>query len=180
MVSEEKKPSFFATIPGILTGLAALITAITGLILLFQSSKDESIPEDLLNIAPDARITASSTLPKAPPPLAIDRDVFTSWNAGGPPVQWIDLELSKPADIVRLRLIVDQLPAGDTRHVILGHTSKGNGYEVLHEFEGTTKDKGKLDHSPTVPWKNIDHLRIETAESPSWVSWREIEIYTKH
>jgi hypothetical protein len=180
MVIEEKKASFFTTVPGILTGLAALITAITGILIWRGSSPSDRPPVDLMNITQNSVVTASSALPAQPPSLAADGNIDTSWNAGGPPVQWIDLELSKSADLVKLRLTPEQLPTtDDTRHVILGSTSKSSGYEVLHEFEGKTTDKRPLVYTPTEPWRDIDHLKIETTTGRSWVSWREIEIYTE-
>jgi hypothetical protein len=34
-----------------------------------------------------------------------------------------------------------------------------------------------LEHSPDPVWTNVRYVRVDTASSPSWVSWREIEIY---
>jgi hypothetical protein len=185
MIDEEKKPSSFATVPGILTGLAVLIMVLAGFLWYWRAQQEKPVPEpaptptpapELSNLAPTSHLTASHASPDAPPGLAADGDIRTSWNAGGFSPQWIDVGLQKPSNIVKLRLIVNQAPAGDTRHVVLGHSASGGDYEVLYEFKGITEDKGALEYSPPNAWKDIDHLRIETTTSPSWVSWREIQI----
>jgi len=33
-----------------------------------------------------------------------------------------------------------------------------------------------LEAAPDSPWQGIRYLRVETLSSPSWVSWREIEV----
>jgi hypothetical protein len=48
---------------------------------------------------------------------------------------------------------------------------------LLHEFNGFTVDDQVLEHEPASAWTNVRHVRVETWASPSWVSWKEIEIY---
>ncbi len=176
MTGEENKKAFFATMPGILLGAAAFI-ALLGVFLWFQSRPPSvEVPKEV-NVAQTATLTSSHSSTAYPPALVIDGNLETSWNAEGSAPQSIDFELAQPAKIVRLHLVMNQDPAGNTRHLVLGRASTTGGYLLLHEFKGATADKGVLDFSPPTPWEGIRQIRIETAESPSWVSWREIEIY---
>ena len=34
-----------------------------------------------------------------------------------------------------------------------------------------------LEFTPDAPWQDLVAMRIETRESPSWVAWREIEVF---
>jgi hypothetical protein len=46
-----------------------------------------------------------------------------------------------------------------------------------HEFNGFTVDGQVLEHKPGTAWTNVRYVRVETNASPSWVSWKEIEVY---
>jgi hypothetical protein len=48
---------------------------------------------------------------------------------------------------------------------------------LLHQFNGFTVDDQVLEHEPARGWTNVRHVRVETHASPSWVSWKEIEVY---
>ena len=34
-----------------------------------------------------------------------------------------------------------------------------------------------LEYVPSAPWDGVRYLRVETRASPSWVAWREIEVF---
>jgi len=51
-----------------------------------------------------------------------------------------------------------------------------NPYWLLHEFLGYTYDAQYLEFSPSSPWQGIRFVKVETIYSPSWISWREVEI----
>lgn len=55
-----------------------------------------------------------------------------------------------------------------------------NPYWLLHEFQNYTYDAQYLEYSPSNPWQGIRFVRVETIYSPSWVSWREIEILSNN
>jgi hypothetical protein len=46
----------------------------------------------------------------------------------------------------------------------------------IYEFSGNEFDFDVLNFVPATPLKNIRYLKVVTTESPSWVSWREIEV----
>jgi hypothetical protein len=60
---------------------------------------------------------------------------------------------------------------------VLGKARAGDPYQLLHEFAGLTMDYQWLDHSPPTPWENVRFLRVKTTTSPSWVAWREIQVF---
>lgn len=72
---------------------------------------------------------------------------------------------------------MDQFPAGDTIHRVFGKTNSGDVYDELHVFSGDTEFGDELNYEFETTIENIRYIRIETTESPSFVSWSEIEIY---
>ena len=109
--------------------------------------------------------------------FAVDGDPGTSWNSGGGPLQWIQIDLGESYTIAEIRLTVAQSPAGDTTHVVYGSgTSTGRYRVILHVFRGPTDDSDVLVFRPDEPIPGVRVLRIETTLSPSWVAWREIEV----
>jgi hypothetical protein len=107
--------------------------------------------------------------------MAVDGDPNTQWSAGAFPTQWIEIDLGAPYTIGEIRLTVGQWPAGDTVHQIWVGTTR-EAMQMAYEFSGHEYDFDVLNYIPTKSLKNIRYMRIDTTESPSWVSWREIEV----
>ncbi|MDQ7064218.1 MAG: T9SS type A sorting domain-containing protein [candidate division KSB1 bacterium] len=128
------------------------------------------------NLALHKPVTASSSLPDQPAEHAVDGWMNTNWGAGAHPPQWIEIDLESPVNIAILRLAVEQFPAGNTRHRIWGKTNSGDPYNLLHEFSGFTQSGDILQQTAGPSWSNVRFIKVETVESPSWVSWSEIEI----
>jgi hypothetical protein len=129
------------------------------------------------NIALGKSATASQSLAEGPPSNAVDGNKDTSWQSGGDAPQWIEIDLDNTFTIEEVRLFVDQAPAGDTTHRLLGKTNKGDSFAEMHVFSGRTDFGDLLDHEFGNPVEGIRYIRVETTESPSWVSWSEIEIF---
>lgn len=127
------------------------------------------------NIALGKRVRFSSQLSDQTGALAVDGDFGTLWNSGGGPKQWIEVDLGNNYNILEIRLSISQYPEGKTVHRVLGKSSSGQ-YVLLTTFEGNTTDGQTLVFAPHQPMKDIQFIRVETIESPSWVAWREIEI----
>jgi len=106
---------------------------------------------------------------------AVDGDPGTVWNAGDGPKQWIEIDLGAAYDIREIRLLPNQYPVGKTVNRVLGK-APGGDFVLLYTFEGVTHDSELLSYAPPAPWNGIQVIRVETTTSPSWVSWREIEI----
>jgi len=130
------------------------------------------------NLALSRPASASSSLPSNPPSLAVDGLWNTHWGAGNFPPQWIDIDLGSPQTIARVRLVVDQFPDGNTVHTVKGlGPGTGGSYVDITQFQGHTTSLQVLEHQPPAPWEQIQWIRVETSQSPSWVAWREIEVF---
>ena len=130
----------------------------------------------LRNIARGRPVVASAEQTTVPATYAVDGDTTTSWGAGQFAPQWIEIDLGAPVAIAAIRLGVEQTPDGDTVHAVLGKPP-GGPYRELHVFRGRTVTGGLLEHVPSGPWDGIRYLRVETRASPSWVAWREVEVF---
>jgi hypothetical protein len=129
------------------------------------------------NLAYKKTTRFSSALPGYLGNLAVDGDIGTWWSAGKGPPQWIDVDLGDSFNIMSIRLVISQFPAGMTVHKIWGRGSgTSDGYVLLHSFAGVTNDTVTLSFKPETPWQGIRDIRIETLQTPSWVAWREIEV----
>lgn len=109
---------------------------------------------------------------------AVDGDNSTAWNAGTfagtHTPQYVDLDLRTAQTISHIRLLTNQAPSGTTTHTVYGGPQKTN-LAVLKVISGFTTDNQALDIYGS--FANIRYLRVETEQSPSWVSWREISVF---
>lgn len=129
------------------------------------------------NIALGRPATGSGSYRKSAASGAVDGSSEFIWNSGDYAPQWIEIDLGSPQSIGEISLLTAQSPDGDTVHRVLGKASAGAPYDLLYEFAGFTTDDQWLHHAPSAPWENVRYLRIRTIESPSWVAWREIQVY---
>jgi F5/8 type C domain len=133
------------------------------------------IPND--NIAYGKPVAASRSQSTDPPANAIDDNAGTQWIAGDGPVQWIQVDLQGTYRVTEIRLLVAQYPAGNTTHRVQVRASSTGAYETVYEFQGSTNDNDWLVFKPDMPLENIGQIRIQTIASPSWVAWKEIQVY---
>lgn len=127
------------------------------------------------NLALNQSVLVSASLPEHPAHFAVDGVESTHWGSGDGPPQWIEVDLGAPATITEIRLQTSQYPEGNTLHVLSAREENANFAEV-HRFTQFTRDGDWLVFNPHTPLENIRHVRIETLESPSWVSWFEIQV----
>ena len=105
--------------------------------------------------------------------FAFDRDPQKLWNSETFAPGWIQLELEQPAEITRIRLLTAQNPPGPTSHQIVGGLTP-DSLAQLGTLDGDTADSQWLELQPKV---QVRYVKIVTVKSPSWVVWREIEVY---
>jgi hypothetical protein len=105
---------------------------------------------------------------------AIDNNSGTFWNAGNFPQQWIQLDLGQMSTLSQVRLLVAQLPAGQTTHQVYGGATP-DALSLLGTFDGTTQSGQWLEMNTILT--GIRYLKVITTSSPSWVAWSEIEVY---
>jgi hypothetical protein len=120
---------------------------------------------------------ASRYLESNPPDMAFDGLMTNWWGAGDFAPQWIEVDLQAAYPITAIRLITGQSPDGPTVHRVWVRGTSGP-YTLMHEMSGFTTDVQLLEFMPAEPWEGIQFVKVETISSPSWVSWREIEIET--
>jgi hypothetical protein len=72
-------------------------------------------------------------------------------------------------------LLVGQSPEGRTRHRILAGSNEED-LEEVHVFDQFTQDATWISFTPETAIENVQIVRLETLESPSWVAWLEIQV----
>jgi hypothetical protein len=138
----------------------------------------DACAEDLLppvNRALNKTVTASNSLPDGNPELAVDGDYDTEWNAGDGPPQWIEIDLGEDYNITTINLHVAQFPDGSTVHKLEGKNSSGD-WITLTEFSGETTGTDILTYTGTGD-ASYRYIKVTTQTSPSWVAWKEIEVF---
>jgi predicted amidohydrolase YtcJ len=122
-------------------------------------------------------VTVSNYLNDQKPGKAFDSDEESSWGAGDYPPQYIQVDLLKNTTLERIELVVDQFPAGFTRHQVLGaQEGQSMNLSLLHEFTGNTDPLQTLGFDFVAGNNNFRYVRVATLQSPSWVAWREIRL----
>jgi hypothetical protein len=127
------------------------------------------------NLALNKPVLVSAALPDQTPGMAVDGDQNTQWSAGAFPTQWIEIDLGAPSTLGEIRLTVGMWPAGETVHRLWVGASRET-MRLVAEFSGQEYDYDVLSFTPATPLPSIRYVRVDTTESPSWVSWREIEV----
>jgi F5/8 type C domain len=120
-------------------------------------------------------VEVSAALPDQTAQMAVDGDPITQWSAGAFPIQWIQIDLGASYTVGEIRLTVGQWPAGQTVHQLWVGANL-DAMQLVNEFSGQEFDFDILNYAPATPLENIRYVRVVTTESPSWVSWREIEV----
>lgn len=130
---------------------------------------------DMVNIALNQPTSASSFYPGSPPRQVNDGDLEKGWTATDAP-QWISITLPNSYSIKKIRLLVEQSTNGYSEHEI--YIKRFNGaWELIKELKGSTSRGEWLEVLFDAPLLNIDAIQVKTLLVPSWVSWREIEVY---
>ena len=108
--------------------------------------------------------------------LAFDGDPNTNWNAKNFAAQWIAVTLDALYLVDRIALVVAQTPPGPTTHVLwLGNGSGARG--LYTRLEDIQTEDGQTIEVLLDPPQPVDELLVHTLESPSWVGWREVQVF---
>ena len=144
-----------------------------------QSQPDPCVAVEVpgSNLAFGKEVRSSGSLSGAGPEGAFDENIATIWNSGNGPPQWIQVDLGAAHEVTRISLIVGQDPAGGTVHRVLVRSADGSGFRVVKTFDGRTVDGQELVFEPPGGLANVRYIRIETTSSPSWVAWKEIQVF---
>jgi F5/8 type C domain len=120
--------------------------------------------------------TASQSSSDTTPSNAFDGNPNVGWNAGGNVPQWIQFDLGGLYALSDVKLLTEQTPSGYTSHAFTGLDINGNTIAQFGSLQGNTSDDQWLDF-PISNQTPVRYLRIQTVQSPSWVAWREIQVY---
>jgi hypothetical protein len=134
------------------------------------------VPTNEEEPSPAGRITINAATASSGPDSAafvFDHDLQKNWNSGAFAPGWIQLDLGEPVTISRVRLDTQQTPSGPTSHEILGGLTP-DSLTSLGTLEGNTADAQWLELHVKAQAR---YVKIVTLKSPSWVGWREIEVY---
>jgi hypothetical protein len=125
--------------PGRAAGWLRHVRLVIGIqiVLFFAFWSCASSAQTLVEIRPIAAGNASGHL--VPPQHMVDGDPNTAWNSGGPPTQWIDIDIQRDRQIKQIRLLTSQWPSGPTTHNIYGRTQAGH-WVALGTLSGYTTD----------------------------------------
>lgn len=134
----------------------------------------------------DISIYTSGTTRLYPSPLAassgadslismVDGDTATAWGSGGYQPASADFDVRTPQTISHIQLVVMQTPHGTTTHTVYGGPSLSSLTALNPPITGDTSDGQVIDLYGS--WSNIRYLRVATTQSPSWVAWREINVF---
>jgi hypothetical protein len=127
------------------------------------------------NLALGKTVSVSAALPDQSAQMAVDGDSNTQWSAGAFPSQWIEIDLGGLYSVGEIRLTVGMWPAGEILHQLWVGTTR-DSMHLVTEFNSREYDFDVLNYFPSMPLQNVRYVRVDTIESPSWVSWREIEV----
>ena len=148
---------------------------------------DMALPEEMsveltaavpgTNLALRKTVRVSRALGDFPAAMAVDGNRNNWWGSGAFAPQWIVVDLEANYVIAEVRLLPSQSPAGETTHrLLVKGPATNNEYEPLHTFQGATADARWVAFKLPEPLEGVRYIRIETTSSPSWVSWREVEV----
>jgi len=161
-----------------LLDIKILVTMVGGKIEYCDDTLADLCTQREIFIIDSAIVTASKFISDQRPDLAFDNNVNTAWGSGDYAPQWIQIKLNKEIKISRIDLVIDQWPSGETVHQIW---AKGDGpadeFELIHEFNQNTEIDQVLSYTAPDVLPYYQYLRILTAQSPSWISWKEIRIF---
>jgi len=140
---------------------------------------DPCQPSDLdfiaTNLALHKPVKVSAFLPEEPPENAVD-GTGEQWGAGASPPQWIEVNLQNPSTVQKIRLTISQYPEEETTHQVYAR-GPDEALQLVRAFEGFTRDKQVLVFEPDTPLQEVQYIRVVTVSSPSWVAWKEIEVF---
>ena len=112
------------------------------------------------DLALGATASASGSVSGSGPQMAIDGLPGTSWNSGGFPPQWIEIDLPYPSIVSGVRLTTEQAPfVGLTIHDLYVQVEGGQP-QLLTEFNGVTQDGQVLTWNANPPIAGVVSIRV--------------------
>ena len=106
----------------------------------------------------------------------IDGDPDTIWSSEQHATQWFSVTFDGLYLLEMVEMVVAQAPAGLTTHEVwLGN---GTGTRTLYKrLSDVYTEDGQTLRVEIVPPQTADEVLILTLDSPSWVAWRELQVF---
>jgi len=98
---------------------------------------------------------------------AFDGDPVSRWNAGGGPVQWIEVDFGATMSLAGMEAVAHVFPEGATNNDV----SLDGTYAF--SWTGFTFN-GEVLSEPFATVRKVQRVRVTTTSSSSWVAWYEI------
>lgn len=141
--------------------------------------KIEAAPARATNVVARASSTGQQTDPNNPfRPL----DKVGPWNSGDQAPGWIEADLGVLRTLDNITLVVNQTPDGETVHEVwVSSEPIGDDREkakLVHTFKGNTVLDQELKYTFTAG-STARYVQIHTTESPSWISWQNIDLQVR-
>ena len=136
-------------------------------------------PTDLIGVSRVYPLSASAatSLFGSIPMAMIDGDDSTAWNSGNFAPQAAQIQLQNPVTLRKIRFNPGQTPDGYTVHEIWGGLA-ADSLKKIGSTQGNTQNGVPFEWIAPKDIPNIKLIEIRTITSPSWVGWREIQIYS--
>lgn len=128
------------------------------------------------NLALLRPVTVSAAHPDLPGSSATDGILDSEWAAGTHGEQWVEIDLQEARRINRIRMTVSQDPVGETHHRVWAIRTDGT-HILLADWRQVTHYGDILEANLLGLLDDVRRIRVETLSSPSWVAWKEIEVY---
>lgn len=121
-----------------------------------------------VGVTADATLAGSST-------AAMSDSLYLSglWNSGHLAPAWVEFDLGSSKVITSIRATPEQFPAGAVVHQIYA----GNTPAPTSLITTLSGPGANMEPMATAVGTYARYIRIYTVTSPSWVAWREVEIY---
>lgn len=123
--------------------------------------------------------SASGFYSTSTPDKAFD-GTSAGWLAGDFATSWIEVDLGQTQNISLIDLWVDQQPDGITIHEVWVSNAPIqadlSGALLVETFNGFTQHGDHLVSSLSTPVA-ARHVQVRSTSTPSWVAWREVEVY---
>jgi hypothetical protein len=141
-------------------------------------------PPSAAPISRGKSVTASNQLSDSPASNAVDGDTTTIWNSGkftsstfGGGPQWITIDLGTTYSISEVKLTFVQTPAGFSTNYIYGSVDGSTWTLLFSWYNSWTFDLQVVDYNLPTASAAVRYVKVTTTDSPSWVAWRDIDVY---
>lgn len=127
-------------------------------------------------ISRNKTVTASKTHSTTKASNIVDGNSATAWNAGAYKPQWVIINLQGNFSVSKIVLLPSISPKGNTSQDIYISSDMVN-WKKADSFTVLTAEKTSIVRTYSPQLEGVKGVKVLTTNSPSWISWYEIEVY---